>query len=180
MARYISRASAFKKTVRKATQTLINTPQGPEKITSEEPIVAIFRQAGTTPWEAEQALERFKFLGLGEGENPLHRVSSYDTDEVARSQGWSTELKKHVEDVLDAGQGPDYFRCDKPRLSAPWPTYDDFTDAKKIAERIRELGLNVEHACAYERENKNRENVVAALEALVEEEQVLEDVVVRA
>jgi len=179
MARYISRASAFKKTVRKPVITLVNTPQGPEQKVTEDAIIAFFRQAGTTPWEAEQALKRFQFLGLGEHENPLHRISAYDTDEQANLFNWSPELKAHVEAILDAGQGPDYFRCDKPKLAPPWPTYDS-TDARKIPSLVEQLGIDPEYAVAYERENANREPVISALSGDQPSVAETEDVVVKA
>jgi hypothetical protein len=51
----------------------------------------------------------------------------------------------------------------EPKAEAPWPTYDTLTNYLKIATLADELGL-IDQALVYERQNKNREGVIAELE----------------
>lgn len=161
--RFISRAQAFKKSVIKAESTLVNTPRGPEQVETKKPYIAFFSQGGATNQEVQFALERFQFKGLGERENPARRISIYDTDEVARAEGWTPEFKAEVEANLVKGQSSDYFLVEIPRLTAPWPSYDD-TNAKDILSTATAIGVDLAHVLAYERENENRPEVVSALE----------------
>jgi len=165
MARYLSRAQAFKKSVVKPTRTLATNPATglPEVIETGQPLIAIFQQGGATPREVEVALERFKFKGLSEGENPSRRISVYDTDEQARFHGWPDDLKQRVEAVLDAGQSADYFKVEPDRAAKPWPSYDDAV-ADAVVETAQVIGVPLEQVLAYETENKNRKTLVKQLE----------------
>lgn len=165
MARYISKSSDFNKTVRQPVMDIVNGPHGPERVPKVEGIMAQFQQRGLTARERELARERFTFLGLAEGENPIRRVSLYDTDEEARLNGWSDELKAEIEAVLDAGQGEWYFRLPEERMVAPWPTYDK-QSPKQILETFAMVGADPEYVAAYERENKNRAAVLEGLEGV--------------
>jgi hypothetical protein len=51
-----------------------------------------------------------------------------------------------------------------PPAGKPWPTYDDEPDPVKVFEDAVRLGLATK-ALAYERENRQRQDVMAALEA---------------
>lgn len=163
MPRYISKARAFKKTVRKAKTQLINTPQGPEVTETSPPLIAFFEQGGTTPKETALALERFKFSGLAEKENPARRLSVYDTDEQAKAHGWGADFKSEVEAVLDAGQCEFYFKVVAEKAPKPWPKYDE-TDVDDIADLTSVLGIDPAIVLAYERENLGREAVLSAFD----------------
>lgn len=172
MARYISRASGFKKTVIKGEQTLVQGPSGPQLSVLKDAHIALFEQGNVTPWEVERAAEVWgnDFKGVAEGESPLRRISAYDTDLAAERNGWDAATKASVERLLDAQQGQDYFRVDRPRLSPPWPLYDNLDDADAI---VTIAGATLEadgiaHAVAYEKENLNRTDVVDALQELLE------------
>jgi len=172
VARYISKASGFKKTVIKGEQTLVQGPQGPTVSILRDAHIALFEQGNVTPWEVERAAEVWgrDFKGVAEGEAPLKRISAYDTDLAAERNGWDAKTKADVEKLLDAQQGQDYFRVDLPRLAAPWPKYDDAVDADQIAA-IAGASLEadgVTHAIAYELENLARPDVIAALEEILE------------
>lgn len=164
MARYVSRAQAFKKSVVKAELREIATPYGMQQREATAPIIAIFQQGGATPREVKLALERFQFKGLAEGENPARRLSVYDTDEEARRCHWPEAVKAQVEATLDAGQSTDYFRVDEERAPKPWPAYDE-TAAGKVLEVARSAGVPLADVLAYETENQNRKTVLAAVEA---------------
>lgn len=177
MARYLSKYSSMKKTVRKAQQTLVQGPQGPFLQVMEPAHIAIFAKAGVTPWERDFALKHFGFTGVADGEDPIGRLSLYDTDAEADRHGWTPEEKAEIEAVLDAGVSSDYFRVEKPRLTAPWPSYDDLLPqgrrtaelvAEQIAETVKTLGLDAEGVIAYELENRNRPEVIEALQSETE------------
>ena len=163
MARYLSKYAAFKKTVLKGASTLVQGPDGPRVEQTRQPVIALFQQSGVSLWERELAKDRFGFRGVAEGEDPWRRVSAYDTDEQAKRLAWTPEQKASAESLLDAQQGADYFRVEKPRLAAPWPSYST-TASGRVLELVRELDIDVEYAIEYEKENKNRSTVIRALE----------------
>ena len=88
------------------------------------------------------------------------------------------DLRAEVEKRLLANDGcgkPDSFiLVEKERVPAPWPSYDALTihgqrKAKHVAEKNLEIaaatGVPVEDVIAYERENRNDPDVIAAYEA---------------
>jgi hypothetical protein len=168
LARYLSKSSDFNKTVRQPVTALVNGPHGPERVTTVAPIIVQFAQAGLTPYERELAQERFTFGGQAEGEDPLRRVSLFDTE----SQDWSPELLAEIEAVLDAGQSEWYFRIEELSVPAPWPSYDKQT-AMQVLETMVAAGANTELVIAYERENKNRTTLIEQIEALSQEPEPL-------
>lgn len=173
MARYISKSQRFKKTLRKAKLTLVNTELGPERQEESPPLIGYFQQGGATPAETRIALERFKFKGLGYDENPATRLSVLDTDELAHAQGWTAEEKAEIEELLDNGQGEFYFRVVRERAEKPWGNYDE-TPAAQIAATATMIGADIGAVLAYERENKNRKSVLEELEKAAESEVVVE------
>lgn len=186
MARYLSKYSAFKKTVRKAQQTLVQTVNGPQLELVREPIIAYFQQAIVTAEEREKAGRQFGFLGVADGETePNRRISGYDTEEQAKLNLWDAATHQEVVRMLDKDTGPDYFRVEQTRLEKPWPLYDDLEAtgrrtnvmvAEKIVQTVEMLGLNPETIIAYEKENRNRAEVIEALQPApvpVEDETIL-------
>lgn len=176
LARYLSQFTNFKKTVIKAQTTLVQGANGPVMQMLAEPVIALFQQAGCTEWERKLALDKFDFKAIGDGEDPVRRVSAYDTDTEADRHAWSPETKRQIEALLDAQQGVEYFRVERPRRPAPWPTYDEITVqgrrtvdlvAEQIQEKTREMGFDPSEIIAYERENLSRTAVIQALEALL-------------
>ena len=170
MARYLSRAARFKKTGRHAQNTLINSPGGTTLQETLRPIICLFSQGGVTEWEKQLARERFDMRGISEGETVERRFSVYDTDEQASSLGWDAETKAQVEHMLDSGQGIDYFRVEQPKAPAPWPSYDT-TVAHRIVDTAEAIGVSLESVLLYEKENENRPEVIAGIEAALEVEQ---------
>jgi hypothetical protein len=162
--RAISKATAFKRTLVHAQTTLINTPNGPERITTQQPYIAHFQQGGATAYEKQLAQERFKFTGTGDGENPLKRISIFDTDEAARSENWTPEFKAEAEASLLAGQGEFYFVAEAKKAEKPWPAYDT-ADVEQIVGLAGAFGVSLEHVLLYEQENQKRPAVIAELEA---------------
>lgn len=190
MAKYVSKYSRFKKTVRKGEQMLVSSATGPTMQVTREPIIALFQQSIVSAKERADAIAHFGFLGVADGEDdPGRRVSAYDTDEAARSGAWDAETKLEVERTLDAGVGHDYYKLEDVRLPAPWPRYDEIVVygrrtaelcAEKISDTVKMLGLDPAAVAAYERENLNRPEVLEALEAEPAEEAAEEQILVDA
>ncbi len=172
MARYLSKSESYKRTVRQPVTTLVAGPAGPEVHPVREAIMAEFQKGGLTAHERELARQTFFFRGLAEGENPLSRVSLFDTDVEARLQGWTDETKAEIEAALDSGRNEWYFRVEEQRLPTPWPLYDKQTP-KQIVETLKATGSDPEYVAAYERENKNRATVLTELAAIDPEESEL-------
>lgn len=172
--RFASKSPGFNRTVQQPQWNTIRGDSGEmEKNVTRPWIMAQFEQMGLTAFEKEQVAARLKFTGLGEGEDPMRRVSIYDTDIAAESEGWDADTKARVEKSLLEGQSSTYFLLEEYRQPLPWPSYDEFTAPTKIAETVQTLGLDVEGVLAYERENKARPSVVRALEALAGEPEPL-------
>ena len=71
-----------------------------------------------------------------------------------------------VEERLLAHQRlDDHILAEKPKVAAPWPSYDSEKPAT-IAQKVKDLGFDPEAVISYERENKARSSVIEALEAL--------------
>jgi hypothetical protein len=92
----------------------------------------------------------------------------FDLDSVAEDQGWDDDVKAMVARRLDEYclQAPQScqsvdFVVAPPEI--PWPTYDTETDPARLVELAASLGL-AGKALAYERENKERADVITALE----------------
>ena len=62
-------------------------------------------------------------------------------------------------------------------IPPPWPRYDSFEGSlDKLIAKITDDGYAISDVLAYERTNQNRENVVDALEQMIEDETVVEEV----
>jgi len=153
--------------------------------TDRKPVIAEFRQGGMTEWEQLVALESFDFSGLPEGVNPLSRVSVFDSEAYVQRYSPS-EQEAHLKEIDErlsylATIYPNEFRIvEKPAAGKPWPTYDEAELEDRIFrdEQGEELvvdgiltmqaktGINPETIRLYEVENRNRSEVVEAMEAL--------------
>jgi hypothetical protein len=106
-------------------------------------------------------------------------VGVLDTDEIAALRGWSPDRKRAVEDALlnNPDHGSLYKVYVPEKLPPPWPTYDEMrgrgrggaTTADMIVEFAVRGGYDLAAVIAYEQQNRNREDVVAALRAKLEE-----------
>lgn len=123
---------------------------------------------GLSPWEKQAALERFTFPGKGYDEDLTRRLSVFDTEAAQEIFEWSDETREAMENRLRAvhSNGIDFIEVEKPRVPAPFPHFDNLSDPDEIAAKIRDLGFDVGSVIQYETENRNRADVIAALEAL--------------
>jgi len=92
----------------------------------------------------------------------------FDLDTMAEANGWDDDIKAMVERRLDnyclqapqSCQSVDFVVAP---AEIPWPTYDLETDPDTLVDLAASLGL-AGKALAYERENKERADVITALE----------------
>lgn len=168
-----------------------------ERVVHQKGITAKFKWAGRglEPWALDQALNRFQFTGLTYNEDPLRRLSFFDTEaeleagtfddaaRVASDNGrpmTPEDVHTYVVEVMRSKQNDAYFEAERPQLSAPWPNYDKMTNAKAIANTVDELGLDIGYAISYEQQNENRKAVIDALNALAAQPEVEDEVEVTA
>jgi hypothetical protein len=141
-----------------------------------------FHPQGAAPDWAKEAVSKLSNWGAGVGlnEDPYTRVGTLDTDEEAKSQGWDAETKAFVEQALlnAPSNGTEYVVCSAPKTARPWDKYDEFVGEDAVAKILYTVDLTGADARAvlrYEKENAAREDVIDALEQLVEKNE--EDVV---
>ena len=92
----------------------------------------------------------------------------FDLDAMAETNGWDDDVKAMVERRLDSYCQQSPQSCQSVDFvvapaEIPWPTYDLETDPDTLVELAASLGL-AGKALAYERENKERADVITALE----------------
>lgn len=153
------------------------TPQG--DVARVIPALSVqFQHAGYVPPYAQEAVKDLPGWGRGIGlnEDPFTRCGVLDTDAEALVQGWSDEDKSFVEQALKnaTANGVEYVIADEPKAAKPWPKYDDIVGdeaAEQIAWQVDQLGLSVNAVLAYERENEDRADVIAALSELLKQQE---------
>jgi hypothetical protein len=137
--------------------------------------------------EEAAALKHFSFRGNTQLEdeatpsNPLLRLSVFDSDEMARREGWDRETQAEIEAKLDdwALQCPDEILkvMDTP-ISAPWPTWDeDDRPPSQLIVRLQEMGFDFQEVLYYEKTfGLKRPDVIAELEKALErsKEQIIQ------
>lgn len=171
LARFVSKYRAYSITGRPQRTMVLATGQ---KQVLEHRIICDFKVAGSdgmgglSPWEKEAALSHFNFGAKGHDEDVSRRLSVYDTEAAQMQFGWDDETREFIEDRLRSanGNGIDFIEVEPPRVATPWPSYDDLTDADEIAFEVGRLGFDIGYVISYEQQNKNRPEVIAALEAL--------------
>lgn len=101
------------------------------------------------------------------------RGGLFDLQEQAQEKGWTPEEVALVKAKLEYVEKTDpqwVRRHTAPPLNPPIPTYDTLHH-KSIPTLMEQIGM-VGEALAYERENKNRAEVVAKLEEILNKGQV--------
>lgn len=95
----------------------------------------------------------------------------FNSKAAQERESWSDEERQIVEDVCMemCSKVPEFIRLHEilPAMM-PWPSYDE-TPAKQIADLAAAVGMSTA-ALAFERENKNRSSVIAAIEANLQAE----------
>lgn len=104
-----------------------------------------------------------------EGEPAELRLSMFDTSTIP-----DAALRAEVEEKLDSHveHGWAFIRIDELRTGVPFARYDEITGAgadKKLGRILRDTGGDVDVWMAYERENQNRESVLAEYQRVADE-----------
>lgn len=138
-------------------------------------LFAQFTYGGGIPeYAMEKAQEVFGerlTAGLPEGVPWNLRVGWFDTVGAEANWGWTTEEREEAERLLlnHPSHGTAFLLVERPKTVKPWPKYDNLETVEEIMARVVEDGYDPKHVVEYERENRNREDVVRALENYVEE-----------
>lgn len=133
-------------------------------------VSAEFKRGTAPAFAREKGLKAFEFKGLPDsGISPGQWLSYYDSVHAQTQFGWTDEEREAIEaKLLEQG----YMRVEPDCRNAPWPAYDKLVAqgartvekvAAKIAEKVAEDGYDPAEVIAYERENLNRPEVLAAL-----------------
>jgi hypothetical protein len=142
-----------------------------QRYTVREAIPIQFSQGGLLQTDVDAALKHWsKWPGLTMEEDemtpssPIERIGVFDTVEWQDKYGLDDADRAEVEKLLlgNPANGVHYIKVDEVRAAIPWPTYNE-THHNKIPVLAEELGC-IDQVLAYERENKNRASVVAAVE----------------
>jgi hypothetical protein len=175
--RFISPFAAYRIiAVHQKTEPLAD---GTRRVVSEG-FTCEFKQSDTTDWERDEARKRFQFKGTtlyqdGTPVDPITRVSSFDTATI-KDEGLRKRVEKALLENSDFGKQDGYILVEKPKLPAPWVTYDELTVhgqrkpahvAAKNIETAKTTGVPLDHLVAYERQEQRKgwEEIVAAYEA---------------
>lgn len=141
-----------------------------------------FKPLGINPWEMVEAKARFINTGT-----LIEDVTFTPIDPALRYGVFDPTWLLQEHPTLDVDKvheflqgrpecGNDYLAISRPKLEAPWPSYDEFRGVKgtptpeRIAERVKEDGYDVFQVIMYEQENGNRQEVIDALIALTQPE----------
>lgn len=131
--------------------------------------------------ESKSAREQMVFTGTSFFEDEVTpwpiALGVFDSVAAQQREGWTDEQRELIERKLLSMQdlGTAYVLVELPRTERPWPKYDELRPvgrrtikelAEKIAELTQEFGKDPGEVIAYERENQNRPEVIAALEAI--------------
>ena len=142
---------------------------------------------GLSPWEIEEAKERFQFKGTAIGENPIRRLSFIDTEIEEQIQGWAElerreglepgSIRKLAEERLmsSPSYGQDHFMAVKPEAKVPYAKYLEHRKVQgrrtvehavqDIIAAITAVGIDVADVLAYEQDKDDAVSaaIVAAL-----------------
>ena len=150
--------------------------------TSKPGYTAEFKMGFLTPFERQLARERLQFAGGiidrqnvdGSPYDYIDLTGLFDTDWIEDDPALKAEVEKRMLANPGCGNPADFILVEQPKLPAPWPSYDQLTvhgqrKAKHVAEKNLEIaaatGVPIEDLVAYERENRNDPDVIAAYEA---------------
>lgn len=138
----------------------------------KKPVIANFDTTGLMDHEIDEALTHFSFVGLPEGVSPLSKVSVFDTEAYCQQypENERDERQIQIDNRLRelSGMFPSEFRIvEMPRKTKPWERYDE-ASAEDVVKMVGLLGYRktAEHVRLYESENKNRPEVIEAMERI--------------
>jgi hypothetical protein len=156
-----------------------------ERIGMERRVFAEFIRGGVPQWAMPLAEKTFQLHLKPEGISADRWLCYYDSDADQASRGWSDEERALIEAKLD--KDPRIIRIEAPKLTAPYPKYDlhrKTQGQRTVAHAIKDIlatyesaGFDVQQAIAYERQELNDPEVIAALAGLDAPAEVEEELV---
>lgn len=151
-------------------------------------VYAQFTRLVAPLWAREhEAAKALKMATRPENMTRDNWLCFYNLEGDVQQNGWDEEEQAAIVERL--GTAANVFRVEKPRIPAPWPAYDKLAAvgrrtvtmvAEKIAETVKELELDPALVVAYERDNQDRPEVIAAVEQLGAEEETEDEPLVAA
>jgi hypothetical protein len=152
---------------------------------------AQFGPNGVTEEDHEQAVKSLHFPGLPEDReteglvDPRSRLGVWDSEAAQKAFRWTDsdtdlvlkELRESDQNIANGGNV--FLEIEVAKMPAPWSSYDRLEDANRIAELAIETETDLLEVIAYEKENRNRPEVISALAELldsVESEPAIEKV----
>lgn len=120
------------------------------------------------------ALATLTFRGLpifedGRPVEPHYRISVFDSEIAKLQNGWTDEDEALVVETLRT-QGPInvmYAELVPAKADKPWNGYDEIEDAERVVELATAIQADLQQVAQYERENRARPEVIAAIEAAI-------------
>jgi hypothetical protein len=156
-----------------------------ERIGTDRRVFAEFIRGGVPQWAMPTAEKTFQLHLKPEGISADRWLCYYDSDADQASRGWTDEERQMIEAKLD--KDPRIVRIEAPKLTAPYQKYDAHRNIKgqrTVAHAIKDIlatyeaaGFDVQHAIAYERQELNDPEVIAALVGLDAPAEVEEELV---
>jgi len=178
--RYISQYPYFKLQIRPQRQEALG--DGGVRITQEHLIADFTRISdGGMIFETEitQAIKHFDFRGNTQMQDeatpsdPMNRLSVFDSDVVAKEQGWDADTQAEVEAKLDEYANlsvQEVMKVTGKPIQPPFPNYDIYDgDPEALAVRLQEDGHDFENVLYYEETfGPRRPEVIAVLRRVVD------------
>lgn len=154
-----------------------------------------FSPIGIRSHEIKQAREQLHNYGMPKEQDqvtpvdPAYRYGVFDTRDFQKEhadEGFDEAERLKLEEFLIEHQDEYYRLVVEIRVPIPWPNYDTFRGVKgtptalRIAERVKEDGYDIFQVIAYEKENVNRLDVITELEALLQSNEIEDELLVSA
>jgi hypothetical protein len=179
--RFVSRSANYRFVVRPDASAWRKDRNGIDtQVQVESEYTAQFQQGWLMPHEKLAAIQHWGGMGSrhdgsmaardAEAFDPRWRLSVFDTEWIADPELRELAERRMAEPGL--GGGTDYIMVMPESVREPWPGYDQMKGVrgKPLAQQIADVAASTGQigvALAYEKATKNRDAVVAALEAEV-------------
>lgn len=139
-------------------------------------IEAQFGPGSLTETDIHYALDVLPLHGLPEDRDTgsdisgRSRLGLFDSSVAAKTHKWTDDEHELVLKTLRESPqyGIDFIEIVPQLAPMPWPSYDSVEDLDTILAIIDATQIPVEKVIAFEKENRNRPDVIEALEDLVE------------
>jgi hypothetical protein len=135
-------------------------------------LYAKFQRGGLPPYALQKAVELYEFRGKPPEQPVEGWASFYDSEADQIRMNWTDDERKLIEDHL-VSRG--HVVVEREKVPSPYPSYEKHRlvhGQRKVAHAIRDIvaaveaaGIDPDAVIAYERQEGNNEEVIAALEA---------------